>query len=164
MSKALFSHAVITRNVVLQITVPKRTGRRRKIGSSGPYLEPSAVNMPLFSSIGALENPQSFRQRKESDAGCLLQSLKDNKASYKVEPVGAIEQTHRFRGKSYRNRVTFRPDLRIRMLMMEGMLDFVYSTTKSPFMAKMRENILPFQCSTHPFHGQTGIQALILSR
>ncbi len=32
-------------------------------------------------------------------AAHLLQSLRDNVDSYKVEPVGVIEQTHRFRGK-----------------------------------------------------------------
>lgn len=37
------------------------------------------------------------------------------------------------------------------------MPDFVYSTTNSPFITKMRENILPFECRVSYFERKCSI-------
>ena len=88
MSKSIMSQNVTTRNVVLHITVPKRTGRRRKKGSDGPWVDPAGVN------------PQLSRGRLDYGTNHLLRSLQDNEDNYEAKPVGVIEHTHRFRGES----------------------------------------------------------------
>ncbi|KAL2788276.1 RNA polymerase III transcription factor IIIC subunit-domain-containing protein [Aspergillus keveii] len=52
----------------------------------------------------------------------VLRTLRDNEGKYQVEPVGLVERTHVFR----------------------GMPDFVFSTTSSPFINRIRDTILPF--------------------
>lgn len=73
-------------NVLLKVTVPKRTGRKRKRGSDEPFTEaPDAV---------PTEPPQ---RRNAKD---LLRSLRDNPSTYQIQPVGRVERTHVFRGWS----------------------------------------------------------------
>ncbi|PGH01395.1 hypothetical protein AJ79_07936 [Helicocarpus griseus UAMH5409] len=115
MSRPLTSACNPANNILLKITVPKRTGRKRKRGSDEP-----------FTHHGDSKDGQSDESEKPSSALSardLLRRLQDNVGKYEVEPVGRIERTHVFR----------------------GMPDFVYSTTSSPFMRKLRESILPFQ-------------------
>ncbi|KAI9779564.1 MAG: tau 95 subunit of transcription factor TFIIIC [Candelina submexicana] len=126
MSKPIWSRNVKTNNVLVKVTVPKRTGRKRKRGSTEPYMDDVEAPKPapgLASS--AMDDPNHAAKHIDSvskKAAHLLQSLRDNVAKYKVEAVGTIEQTHRFR----------------------GMPDFQYSSTKSPFMNKMRDHILSY--------------------
>lgn len=89
------SHNARTHNVLLKITVPKRTGRKRKRGSNGPWqgdIEVPDADGPPDSpgdkvcSIARLDDPKIL-QRK----------LQDNVEDYRVEPVGVIKHTHRFR-------------------------------------------------------------------
>lgn len=68
-----------TNNVLVKITVPKRTGRKRKRGSD----EPSAHS----------DGDAGIAR----DASYLLRSMKDNPTRCKVEPIGNIESTHVWR-------------------------------------------------------------------
>ncbi|KAI9870904.1 MAG: tau 95 subunit of transcription factor TFIIIC [Pleopsidium flavum] len=146
MCKPVMSNNVTTRNVVLQITVPKRTGRRRKKGSAGPFMDYAETDRQVLTGITNGDNQTSARSTRHSNANYLLQGLRDNEGSYKIKPVGVIEQTHRFRSKSATDPSRAVDKARGRtILMMVGMSDFVYSTANSPFMKKIRENILPFQ-------------------
>ncbi|KAI9707780.1 MAG: tau 95 subunit of transcription factor TFIIIC [Candelina mexicana] len=104
MSKPIWSRNVKTNNVLIKVTVPKRTGRKRKRGSTEPYLDD--VEAPKHApglGTSEMDDPNHAAKRIDSvskKAAHLLQSLRDNVAKYKVEPVATIEQTHRFRDAS----------------------------------------------------------------
>jgi general transcription factor 3C polypeptide 5 (transcription factor C subunit 1) len=66
-------------NILLAVTVPKRTGRKRKRGSDGPFLENLNDQPPA------------------KDAQYLLRSLQDNPNSYSLEPLANISSTHVWR-------------------------------------------------------------------
>ncbi len=100
MCKPIMSNNITTRNVVLQITVPKRTGRRRKKGSTEPYMDHAETNGQLSTGFTNGDNQASARSTRHSNASYLLRGLRDSECSYKIKPVGVIEQTHRFRSKS----------------------------------------------------------------
>ncbi|PGH00579.1 hypothetical protein AJ80_09150 [Polytolypa hystricis UAMH7299] len=117
MSRPLSSTSVPSNNVLLKITVPKRTGRKRKRGSSEPYRYEDSTSATA-SSTTTTTTPHA-----PTSARHLLRTLRDNVGTYDIEPVGRVERTHVFR----------------------AMPDFVFSTKVSPFMAKFREQILPFQ-------------------
>lgn len=72
-------------NILLKVTVPKRTGRRRKKGSNDPFTEPHPV-----------ATGHSVPSRRA--AHDLLRSLRDNVGNYRVEAVGRVDRTHVFRG------------------------------------------------------------------
>jgi len=120
----LESHVAPTSNVLLKITVPKRTGRKRKRGSQGLYVvddDPAQLTRP--------------------DASTVFQSIKDNIDKYQVEAVGVVNTTHRYRGlKSLRLLVksTLTP--------FQGMADFHKSTVHSPFVSRFREQVLSSKC------------------
>ncbi len=86
-SKPTFSHNVKTNNIVLKITVPKRTGRKRRRGAPEPYQ-------------GCIEETQPQPSLTSRDTRYLLRSLRDNVGRYEIQPVGVIQETHRFRCKS----------------------------------------------------------------
>lgn len=111
MARPLKSADVSTNNILLKVTVPKRTGLKRRRGAEGPYYEGVETE-----TLGEQATPSA------NDARYLFRSICDNSKSYRVEPVGTINQTHRFR----------------------GMPDFVTSTVNMPLMQKFREHILPF--------------------
>jgi general transcription factor 3C polypeptide 5 (transcription factor C subunit 1) len=83
MARAVQSTSVPSNNVLLKVTVPKRTGRKRKIGSNEPFTDASEAE----------ETQPSRRTAKD-----LLRSLSDNPSNYQIEPVGRVECTHVFRG------------------------------------------------------------------
>ncbi|EEH05279.1 transcription factor tfiiic complex a box associated subunit sfc1 [Histoplasma capsulatum G186AR] len=120
MSRPLSSTCNPANNILLKITVPKRTGRKRKRGSNEPFTgndhDASAGDCGSIPS-----NPPSTSRALSARA--LLRQLQDSVGKYEVEAVGRIERMHVFR----------------------GMPDFVYSTTSSPFMTKFREKVLPFR-------------------
>ena len=66
------------------MTVPRRTGRRRKRGTEEPFTE---MHLPS-------ENDGCPRL----SARDLRRSLEDNVGRYQVEPVGMVNRTHVFRG------------------------------------------------------------------
>ncbi|KAI4255021.1 MAG: hypothetical protein LQ352_002766 [Teloschistes flavicans] len=77
-----------TSNVLLEITVPKWTGRKRKRGSGDEW----QVDISNSSSERRLLSEPRDAQR-------LLHTLRDNPGRYHVQPLGMIGQTHRFRRK-----------------------------------------------------------------
>ena len=90
MARPLKSANVKTSNILLKVTVPKRTGLKRRKGSLGPYHE--VLDQDDF--------PASERRRKAmtKEAQYFFRSLSDNDQGYEIAAVGVIGQTHRFRG------------------------------------------------------------------
>ncbi|KAJ5664913.1 uncharacterized protein N7477_007361 [Penicillium maclennaniae] len=82
MARQIQSISCPSNNVLLKVTVPKRTGRKRKRGSDEPFTEASSM----------AESPT--RQTSKD----LLRNLQDNASKYRIEAVGKIERTHLFRG------------------------------------------------------------------
>ncbi len=76
------SNNIATNDIVLKVTVCKRTGLKRRKGASGPYHE-------------GLEDDGITRGLK--DTRYMLRSLRDNPGNYNVQAIGSIHQTHRFR-------------------------------------------------------------------
>jgi general transcription factor 3C polypeptide 5 (transcription factor C subunit 1) len=66
-------------NILLQVTVPRRTGRKRKRGSDGPFLED--LNDPAPS----------------KDSRYVLRSLQDNSNTYSVDPLATVSSSHVWR-------------------------------------------------------------------
>ncbi|MCJ1473516.1 tau 95 subunit of transcription factor TFIIIC [Lambiella insularis] len=123
MSKPVASINVSTNNVLLRLTVPKRTGRKRKRGSTESYSNMNDMQeaRSLFQDT-ANESSQYVSPRKIKSVKSLLRTLRDNVDKYTMRPMGLIEQTHRFR----------------------DLPDFVYSTSSNAFVQKVRDHILPF--------------------
>ncbi|PLB52038.1 putative RNA polymerase III transcription factor subunit [Aspergillus steynii IBT 23096] len=84
MSRPLQSTSSASSNVLLKVTVPKRTGRKRKKGSDEPF---SGVPVTTV-----------HREPQRPGAKYLARTLRDNVGRYQVEPVGTINRTHVFRG------------------------------------------------------------------
>ena len=103
--------------MVLRITVPKRTGLKRKRGSTKSFEDAGSEPIELSArSQGQVCNALT------NDVQRLLSNMNENLTKYQVEFVGTINQTHRFR----------------------NLPDFVQSSVDSPFMQKMKDTILPF--------------------
>lgn len=83
LAKKVASTGVNTRNVLVKVTLPKWTGRKRKRGSDGPFTTPSPPELHSNS----IKAPQ------------LLQRLRDNQSVYSLQPLGTIQETHRFRSQ-----------------------------------------------------------------
>ncbi len=79
------SRVATTSNIVIQITLPKRTGRKRKRGSDDPFLESEQYDA---------------RSLVASRSQTLLRTLRDNPTTYQVEPIGFNDEIHRFRSIS----------------------------------------------------------------
>ncbi|KAH8664153.1 RNA polymerase III transcription factor IIIC subunit-domain-containing protein [Xylariales sp. PMI_506] len=116
--KPIMSHTAASNNIVLQITVPKRTGRKRKRGSDEPFTGVATSSAtgpsPKVCSVGRQDNPRT-----------LLRKLQDNAGQYQAEAVGVIKDTHRYR----------------------GLADFQFSATQLPYLTKVADHILPMQVS-----------------
>ena len=82
-AKKLPSTAISTQNVLIKLTVPKRTGRKRKRGSDETFDVPLDEGINDHSNITAQD---------------LLRRLRDNEGNYDIQPVGIIKDTHRFSG------------------------------------------------------------------
>ncbi|KAF2279861.1 uncharacterized protein EI97DRAFT_429646 [Westerdykella ornata] len=82
-ARRLLATPVTIDNVLLKVTVPKRTGRKRKRGSSDPFL--------------AHGETHSTGNSAYVKAQTVYRSLQDNADSYSVTPVGVIDEAHRFR-------------------------------------------------------------------
>ena len=90
LAKRLLSTPVRTNNLLIKITVPKRTGRKRKRGSSGPFLPPDASDA---SKHGASNDTP------HTAASTIYRSLQDNPSTYKIAFIGVMDETHRFRSE-----------------------------------------------------------------
>lgn len=114
----IMSHNARSHNVVLKVTVPKRTGRKRKRGTNEPWqgdvefqgVDPSAPASENVRSIGRHDDPRLLRRK-----------LEDNVGKYHVEAAGLIKHTHRFR----------------------GLADFYWDMDKSSFAQKFVDQVLP---------------------
>ena len=78
-SRAVVSYNNRTNNLLLKVTVPRRTGRGRKLGSNDDFIHA----------------PADMRVRK--DVRHLLRAMKDNPQRYQAEVVGSIHSTHVWR-------------------------------------------------------------------
>lgn len=97
----MLSHNAPTSNLLLKITVPKRTGRKRKRGAQDAFDFHPQDNANVCGSDSAFEDAGDLRTHSRLDRpSTILRSLKDNVGNYKIEPIAEIERTHRFRGKA----------------------------------------------------------------
>jgi general transcription factor 3C polypeptide 5 (transcription factor C subunit 1) len=80
----LVSSAIETRNVLVKVSLPKRTGRKRKRGSDQPFTDHP-------------NDSKSDNTNSSITAPNFLRRLKDNPENYTIEPIGAVNETHRFR-------------------------------------------------------------------
>jgi general transcription factor 3C polypeptide 5 (transcription factor C subunit 1) len=85
----LVSSAIETRNVLVKVSLPKRTGRKRKRGSDQPF-----AHHPNDATIG---NNEDNKINSSITAPDFLRRLKDNPTAYTIQPIGTINETHRFR-------------------------------------------------------------------
>ncbi|KAJ4024490.1 tau 95 subunit of transcription factor TFIIIC [Fusarium irregulare] len=115
--KPIMSHNARSHDVVLKITVPKRTGRKRKRGTDGPWegdVEVTDQGQPRaddgVSCYARLDDPKIVRRK-----------MVDNIGNYHVEAVGVIRSTHRFR----------------------GLHDFYWDMSKSNFAQRYVNQVLP---------------------
>jgi general transcription factor 3C polypeptide 5 (transcription factor C subunit 1) len=93
-AKTVPAGPVITGNVLLKITVPKMTGRKRKRGSDELFQFHSSNYAKESSS-----NDEGSALEKERRHERLLRALSDNPTTYTVTSVGSIKETYRFRCK-----------------------------------------------------------------
>lgn len=84
MSRPIRSTSKQTNNILLKVTVPKRTGRRRKRGTQDPFVD-------SHKEVGVMPLVQQ-------DARGLLQRLQEDAGRYQVDVVGQVNRTHVFRG------------------------------------------------------------------
>ncbi|KKA28612.1 hypothetical protein TD95_005106 [Thielaviopsis punctulata] len=137
----VLSHNAATHNVLLKVTVPQRTGRRRKRGTDGPFEFPPK-GVPVEEqpegvtennrSHGRLDHPKTLRRR-----------LQDNKDKYTVEAVGVIKHTHRYKGRKTRE-ATWR-DSRLTadtFLQLLGLADFSWEPSNSDFSQRFSSEVL----------------------
>ncbi|KFA79864.1 hypothetical protein S40288_03775 [Stachybotrys chartarum IBT 40288] len=121
--KPIMSHNAQSHNVVLKVTVPRRTGRKRKRGSDGPWLgdlevadvDADSVPSTTVCSVARKDDPKLLRQKLEENVG-----------KYHVEAVGTTRHTHRFR----------------------GLADFYWDMSKSDFTTRYVEQVLPGDVET----------------
>ncbi|OKL64285.1 hypothetical protein UA08_00544 [Talaromyces atroroseus] len=73
-----------TNNILLKVTVPKWTGRKRKRGSDEPFTMSS-------------DSTQQDIERERQSCAFRQRSLMDNVHQYSVEVMGTVERTHNFR-------------------------------------------------------------------
>ncbi|KAI9653407.1 MAG: tau 95 subunit of transcription factor TFIIIC [Bathelium mastoideum] len=74
------SRPIKTDGIAFKVRLPKRTGRKRKRGSNDPYVEDASP---------AIEQPPAAKD--------VVKRLRDNADSYRIEAVGRVNETHRFR-------------------------------------------------------------------
>lgn len=106
---------VRSQNVLLKVSVPKRTGRKRKRGSDEPFAFPNEEG-PTDSHMNGSQRAHSADSRAQT----LIKTLQDNPSSYTITPVGTIKQTYRFR----------------------NLPDFQYASSTSPLMTNVASTIL----------------------
>ena len=110
------SHNAESHNVVLKITVPKRTGRKRKKGTNGPWQGDFEVE-----DAGGLQNEGIGSHSRLDDPRKLKKQLEDNVGKYQVQAIGMVKHTHRFR----------------------GLADFAWDMGRSDFAQRYAEQVIP---------------------
>lgn len=137
---SIVSHNASTHNVLLKVTVPKRTGRKRKRGTDGPWegdASPAGDDQQV-SSQGRADHPKT-----------LLRKLQDNVGSYRVETAGVIKHTHRYRGMNHPahrevSSAANQPHL--------GLMDFQIDLGKSEFATDFVDKILSSDSASTSLH------------
>ncbi|KAI1800565.1 RNA polymerase III transcription factor IIIC subunit-domain-containing protein [Daldinia bambusicola] len=122
-SKPIVSHHTVTNNILLKITVPKRTGRKRKRGSNEPFSGDVDISDGTTATSGA---DQVSSQARRDLPKSILRKMQDNPEDYQVEAVGNIHATHRYR----------------------GLADFQFANTNPSFLRNIAEHMLPMKVST----------------
>ncbi|KAJ4373712.1 tau 95 subunit of transcription factor TFIIIC [Didymella sp. IMI 355093] len=114
-AKRLLSTPVTTNNLLLKVTVPKRTGRKRKRGTTGPFLAENEVEGASDATNGGRTNNNYV------EAADVYRSLQDNASKYKVAFAGTVDETHRFR----------------------TMPDLQYAASQNDVMVGLKDHVLP---------------------
>lgn len=115
-AKRLLSTPVTTNNLLLKVTVPKRTGRKRKRGTTGPFLTDDELRAAAQSTVSKTSDHVS--------ASDIYRSLHDNATRYEIVPAGVVNETHRFR----------------------AMPDLQYAASHNDTMVGIRDHLLPMRC------------------
>lgn len=89
MARPLQSTSSPSNNILLKVTVPKRTGRKRRKRTDEPFTGPDSTSGDTA--------PGSAPSRRTAED--LRRSLEDNVGRYQVETVGMVGRTHVFRGE-----------------------------------------------------------------
>lgn len=113
----MMSHYASSHNVLFKVTVPKRTGRKRKRGSNGPW---EGDVEETHQKDGAASTTNFRSKAKLDEARIVRRKLQDNVDRYQAEVVGVIKHTHRYR----------------------GMVDFNYSMKNNEFMNNFTETLM----------------------
>ncbi|KZM27092.1 tau 95 subunit of transcription factor TFIIIC [Ascochyta rabiei] len=114
-AKRLLSTPVTTNNLLLKVKVPKRTGRKRKRGTTGPFLSELEAQRITDGAAASLVKSTYV------EASTIYQSLHDNASRYEVAFAGVVDETHRFR----------------------AMPDLQYAASHDNLMVGLREHVLP---------------------
>lgn len=109
-----------TTNVLLKITLPKRTGRKRKKGTQDPFEYHGDSSMQDATPEHEGQSPELLSFARHDDPKDLKERLQNCKDSYQIEAIGSIDQTHRYRGLS----------------------DYHWSTSQQPFMQNFSDKVL----------------------
>ena len=105
----LLSYNSLTRNVLLKITVPKRTGRKRRRGTDGPFLGDTVQNKSpdqhtvdshrlgvvatgMDESRRTSESSSILSQAQQDNPILILRTLQDNINNYKVHYPVALSR------------------------------------------------------------------------
>ncbi|KAI4951915.1 hypothetical protein J4E91_003376 [Alternaria rosae] len=116
-AKRLLSTPVRTNNLLIKVTVPKRTGRKRKRGTTGPFLSKDEI----ASSGAGSSNSTPLTNKTYVGAPTIYRSLQDNASTYKIALAGVVDETHRFR----------------------NMPDLQYAASHNETMVGLRDHVLP---------------------
>ncbi|KAI1370906.1 hypothetical protein F4677DRAFT_437244 [Hypoxylon crocopeplum] len=121
-SKPIASHHAATNSVLFKISVPKRTGRKRKRGSDEPFTGDvnAADGLDIASGTGQVGSINRHDAPKT-----ILRKMQDNVDDYLAEAVGSIKSTHRYRGLG----------------------DFQFANVNNSFLTRTAENLLPMKVS-----------------
>lgn len=91
LAKRTRSRALETNDLLLKITLPKRTGRKRKRGSSGQY---------EFEGAASADEPDENTKPYKIKASDLLDRLINASEKISVVINGYVQETYRFRGNA----------------------------------------------------------------
>ena len=133
MNRPISGKTLRTNDLLFKIEVPKRTGRKRKRGSDGPFRHVNGDESPPTASKPSWKEACANSQ-------LLSRSLQDNPESYKFEAIASIPRTVRYRGivraRSPPHFIPSPADI------WSGLADFQYSSVKSPFTKLLTSTVL----------------------
>jgi len=119
-AKPITSHHAASNNILLRVTVPRRTGRKRKRGTEDAFQDAVIPmrkgQLGRVTSTARLDKPRS-----------ILRRLQDNADDYSIEAVGMIHDSHRYR----------------------GLADFQFANADNPFLVNVAKHLLPLDPSKY---------------